>query len=139
MNKAETLIAKYLDDIDEAYPPGRKNKIIDRSERFWKGEKAGDRIPYALCKVKSLKGVNFSSSENDLREAFQIKRRDLRIVCHGAPVAKAGLPLRTPLEHAAYCGQCAREAGEDVYCLVANVDESLTPAIDAKIREVLTV
>ncbi|MDR0730121.1 MAG: hypothetical protein LBF63_00505 [Treponema sp.] len=93
----------------------------------------------ALCKVKGLKGVNFSSSETDLQKALHIKRKDLRVVCHGAPVAKPGLPLRTPLEHAAYCGQCAREAGEDVYCLAANVDKSLTPLIDAEIREVLRV
>ncbi|MDR2618550.1 MAG: hypothetical protein LBC62_06740, partial [Treponema sp.] len=47
MNKAETLIAKYLDEIDEVYPPERKQKTTVRSERFWNGEKAADRIPYA--------------------------------------------------------------------------------------------
>ena len=92
----------------------------------------------ALCEVPGLVGLNFSSSETDLKKALRIKRSDVRILCHGSPVKTEGLSLLTPLEHAKYCGDCAREAGQQLACYVANVDGTLNPDMDGEIRKLLS-
>lgn len=92
----------------------------------------------ALCEVPGLVGLNFSSSETDLQLAMQRKRSNVRILCHGSPISAAGLPRRSPLAHAVYVGACAREAGQQICCLVSDTDGTLRPSLEPALRRALS-
>ena len=97
-----------------------------------------NHLPEAMNRMKTLRAVNFSTSETDLRKYAAESDPRITILTHKGGLSCNGLPILNTVEHIAHCAKTQRDFGVKVFASVlwsgAPADEANRRAWEAAAR-----